>query len=370
MTNPLRSLKTRLLLSHLVVVASGVATILVAANMLAPAFIDRHVRQMENVAGPMMGHQMISDFRDGVLSGFDDAVLVAAAVSAVVAFAVAVLSSRRLLRPLEMIRHATRRLAAGSYSERVPEPTESELAALASDVNALARTLEETERRRLRLISEVSHELRTPLATIKGYTEGAIDGVFTADDELLTAVGREASRLERLATDLNELSRAEEGRLALRFEQGDLAELAAQIANHLRPQFRDQNVELVVEPSAPSLAEFDRDRMTQVLTNVIGNALTYTPSGGTVTLQTDTTNGMAEVTVSDTGRGLSREQLDAIFERFYRADRSAPGGTGIGLTIARNIVRRHGGDIHVRSEGPGAGSTFIISIPTRTTGNI
>lgn len=367
MTNPLKSLKTRLLLSHLTVVVSGVATILVAANALGPAFIDRHVRQMEGAVGSMMGHQMVSDVRAGVLSGFGDAVLVSAGVSVFVALAVAVASSRRLLRPVEGVRQATRHLAAGSYSERVPEPAEVELAALASDVNALAEILEDTERRRLRLISEVSHELRTPLATIKGYTEGAIDGVFPADVELLSAVSREASRLERLAADLGELSRSEEGQMDLRLEPGDLAELVTEVAEHLRPQFRDQNVELVIEQSLPAAAEFDSDRMTQVLTNVIGNALTYTPSGGIVTLRTGTTNHSAEVTVSDTGRGLSTEQLDAIFDRFYRADRSAPGGTGIGLTIARNIVRRHRGEIRAQSAGQGAGSTFTISLPSSKT---
>ncbi len=370
MTNPFNSLRTRLLLSHLAVVAAGVVTVLIAANWLAPTFVDSHVREMENMAGSMMGHQMISDFRDGVLSGLGQAVLLAAVVSGVVAVAVAVVSSRRLLRPLDAVRAATRRLAAGSYSERVPEPRESELAALATDVNALASALQQTERRRLRLISEVSHELRTPLATIKGYAEGLVDGVFPADEEVLTAVGREAARLERLAADLNELSRSEEGQIDLRLEPGDLATLAGEVAERLRPQFQDQGVDLVVEAVPPLPAEFDRDRMTQVFTNIIGNALTYTSPGGRVTIRGELTDREVRVAVIDTGRGVAPEQLSTVFERFYRVDRSAPGGTGIGLTIARDIARRHGGDLTASSPGLGAGATFTVAIPRSRPGQV
>ncbi len=363
MTKLFDSLRTRLLLSHLTVVVVGVLTVQVAASQLAPNLLERHLQAMGELSGSMMDPQLAIDFRQGVLSGFGQTLFLAALLSTGVAVVVAVISSVRVLRPLDEVRATTRRLAAGSYSERVSEPRESELAALAADVNSLAATLEKTEQRRLRLISEVSHELRTPLATIKGYMEALVDGVFPVDKEILTAVGREAARLERLATDLNELSRNEEGRDELRLGSVDIADLVHDVTARLKPQFDDQDVVLEVE-SAPSLpVRADRDRMTQVFTNIIGNALTYTKTGGRVTVRVEAADGEAQITVTDTGRGLEPNQFDAVFERFYRADRSVPGGSGIGLTIARSIVRRHGGDITVSSPGPDLGSTFVVTVP-------
>ena len=299
------------------------------------------------------------------MRGFSEALLIGAGVAAVVATVAALLAANRVLRPLERIRVAARRMAAGSYADRVPRPQEVELAGLADDVNALAAALDETETRRTRLISEVAHEMRTPLATIKGYVEGLVDGVFSAEDEVLSAIGRETGRIERLATDLSELSRSEEGRYDLRLEPLDLGEVVREAAERLRPQFDDQNVALEIVPSSALPVEVDRDRMMQVFTNVVGNALTYTAPGGTVTIRGDMRSQDAKVLVTDTGRGLEPDQLEAVFERFYRVDRSAPGGTGIGLTIARGIARRHGGEIEATSPGPGRGSTFTVVVPGR-----
>jgi len=213
------------------------------------------------------------------------------------------------------------------------------------------------------LISEVAHELRTPLATIKGYMEGLVDGVFPADTEIYAATAREAGRLERLANDLSELSRSDENRLALELQDLNLASVVIEVADRLRPQFDDGGVALVIT-SMPDLAvEADQDRMAQVFTNVVGNALTYTPSGGAVTVKGEVEDRGVKIAVTDTGKGLTSEQLDSVFERFFRVDRSVAGGTGIGLTIARNIVRMHGGDIRATSPGLGEGSTFTIGIP-------
>lgn len=365
MTKRMKSLRVRLLLSHLAVVGVGAGAVLLVANRLAPSFVDRHIHSMDSMAASMMTDQAITEFRRSALSGFDQTLLVAGAAAAVAAVVAASVAAARLLRPVSTIRAATRRLAAGSYSERVPPPELTELAALAEDVNTLASTLERTEERRTRLISEVAHELRTPLTTIEGYVEGLIDGVFPMDMEVLTAVGREVGRIERLATDLSELSRSEGGRLDLRLESIDLGDVVREAAERLRPQFDDQNVALEIVPSPPLPVEADRDRMTQVFTNLVGNALTYTPPGGTVTIRGEMAGGDARVIVTDTGRGLEPDLIEAVFERFFRVDRSAPGGTGIGLTIARGIARRHGGEIVATSPGPGRGSTFTVVVPGR-----
>lgn len=311
----------------------------------------------------MVDPRAMVDFEQGVLTGFAQALLVAAAVSTATALAVAFAVSGRLLRPIEAIGRATRRLAQGSYNERIPVPTEEELASLVEDVNSLAAALGRTEERRMQLIGEVAHELRTPLATITGYMEGLVDDVFDPSVEVFSAIGREAARLERLASDLDLLSRSDAAQLGLELEPIDLAEVAREVAERLRPQFEDNGVDLDVRPLPDLPTEGDRDRLTQVFTNIVGNALTYTDEGGTVSISGTTSDDLVSVSVTDTGRGLSPDQIGRVFERFYRADRSATGGTGVGLTIARNIVRQHAGDVEASSPGRGAGATFTVTLP-------
>ena len=352
-----------MILSYVAVVFVGMITVLVATSILAPAFLHDHIALMEQIADPEAGQAAIDDFEQGIFVGFGQALFISAILSTIAALIVGILASNRFLRPIDDIRRATRRLASGAYSERIEPPPEAELAALAQDVNALARTLEDTEQERLRLISEVTHELRTPLATIKGYMEGLVDGVFPATDEVFDATGREAARLERLAADLSELSRVTERAMDLRYEPLDVGGIATDVATRLEPQFAAKGVALRVADMPPLRALVDRDRMTQVYTNVIGNALSYTPEGGSVKITGTLTGSHVAVLVDDTGRGLSERQLDAVFDRFYRADRAAPGGAGVGLTIARSLVQAQRGTITVSSPGPDQGTTFTISLP-------
>lgn len=356
-----------MILSYVIVVFVGVVTVLLATTLLAPGFVDDHVAAMEQIADPGAERAAVSELRSEILMGFSQALFIAATISTLTALIVGILASNRLLRPIESIRLATRRLASGAYAERVELPPEAELAALATDVNALARTLEETEQRRMRLISEVAHELRTPLATIKGYMEGLVDGVFQPTDEIFLATGREAARLERLATDLSKLSRIqEETALDLRFELIDLGAVAIEVAESLRPRFDEKGVTLHIADLPTLRVRVDPDRMAQVFTNIIDNAVTYTPELGAVNITGYTNGGLAAISIADTGRGLESQQLDKVFDRFYRADRSTPGGTGIGLTIAHGIVRAHRGSIEVTSPGTGRGSTFTVVIPLAT----
>jgi histidine kinase len=284
-------------------------------------------------------------------------------VSTVAAMAVSAVVMRRILAPLQSVREATRRMASGSFDERVELPAEAELAALADDVNTLAMALDTTEERRVRLISEVAHELRTPLSTVEGYLEGLLDGVFEPSEEIFAASGREVKRLKRLADDLNQLSRTEENAYPLELTRIDLAALATDVTNHIQVQFDAKGVSVSIQTRGELIIDGDRDRLSQVLTNLLGNALIYTQPGGTVSVTTRSRGGEAFVDVSDTGRGLTVEERTEVFERFYRGDRNAPGGSGIGLTIARSIARRHRGDVTADSGGPGRGSVFTLSIP-------
>jgi histidine kinase len=363
MKQVLRSLRVRLLMVQLAVVAFGVLALLVTVQLLAPAFFESHLESMSQMMGGTLSSFMEEELRDAFESSFGQALAVSVAVSIIAAVALSTFASRRILAPLESVREAARRMAGGSYAERVLPPQEIELAMLAKDVNALAEALDTTEQRRMRLIGEVAHELRTPLSTIEGYLEGLLDGVFEPDEEISAAVGREVRRLRRLAQDLSALSQAEEAAHALVLERIDLGTVAAEAANRLRPQFEAQTVTLTIEEGPSLMVEGDADRLAQVFTNIIGNALAYTAEGGLVRVGSRRQHDSAIVEIADNGRGLTGEQCTAVFERFFRVDPKASAGTGIGLTIARSIVRRHGGEVTAASPGLTLGSVFRVRIP-------
>jgi signal transduction histidine kinase len=356
-----RSVRSRLAFSHLVVVAVGAVTVLAVGRVISPTAFDSH---MATMAMSGMTNMMANDLRQSFDEAVTQALVISVAVSVVVAILAAIVATRQVAAPIDRVRAASRRLADGHYNERVEIPAELELAALADDVNHLAATLEHTELERSRLLGEVSHELRHPIATLQGYLEGMLDGVLEPSPEILSAMAGEAARLGRLAADLNLVSRVEEGSLPLEPRPLAVAALVDGIVTRLGPQFEDEDVTLRVESGPPVSTMADPDRITQILTNVIGNALSYTPAGGSVTVGWTAQAGFVDITVRDTGRGITPEDLERVFERFYRADRSAPGGTGIGLTIARALSRLHGGDLTVASSGAGGGATFTVHLPT------
>ncbi len=369
-------LSARLLISYALVIAVGSAVAYVTIRLLAPTFFDNEWSMMGSgfhggmspfgsthggVPGPP------PDVRSAFISALTTALMFGTLASVVAAVGAAAFVTRRLARPLNAVRTATRHIAAGRYEAAVPVPREPELAGIASDVNTLAARLADTEARRTRLLGEVAHEMRTPLTALEGYVEGLIDGVFAAEPEVLGAASDELRRLRRLADDLSALSRAEERRLDLHFADTDLADLTRRAAERLAPQFSDGNVTLTVDGAEQLPVQADPDRITQVLTNIIGNALIATPAGESVTIETRAQAPLAQVVVTDTGVGLAETDLERVFERFYRApgQRHRSTGSGIGLTIARNIARAHGGDVAAASPGPGRGATFTLTLPLR-----
>ena len=304
------------------------------------------------------------EIEQAFLESLDRALLIGLLVSVVIAIMLAALVSSRIMRPIGRIRSGARRLAGGHYDERIPLPADTELSELAEDFNELAATLQETELRRMQLVSEVAHELRTPLTTIQGYMEGLIDGVVEPSDEVYASVADEAARLQRVAADLSVLSRIEEGAITFKFETVDLSMVAEKVANRLRQQYVDQGVALELQLDTLLAVSGDPDRLAQVFTNLIGNALGHTPTGGSVVVASREAENLARVTVTDTGHGISAGDLGRVFDRFYRAEQDPHStGTGIGLTIARSIVRSHGGDVSAHSDGPGRGATFMVEIP-------
>lgn len=358
-----RRLGTRLFVSFAAVAAAGAIVLLVTIRLLVPRLFDDRMGAGPGPGGSGRGPAA----HDALVASLDRALVVALLASLAAAAVIAVVVARRILRPIERVRAATRRLAAGHYGEKIDRPAEAELAALADDVNALAHSLAETEQRRAELVSDVAHELRTPLTTIRGYAEGMLDGVVPPDTDVLSAVLAEVDRLQRLAGDLSALSHADGGRLALAAVQVDLRDVAVTVVEAFRQQALGKNIDLRLT-GAGTTVHGDRDRLIQVLTNLMANALAYTPPHGAVTVDVARQGPSALVTVADTGVGLAAADLERVFERFYRVhgvDRP-PGGSGIGLAIARAIARAHGGDLAAASPGPGRGTTFTLRLPAVT----
>ncbi len=363
-----RSIAAKLLLSYLLVVAVGALTVILAVLLGGPAFFDRAVRDMPGITGmaglsPATRAELTAALADALFR----AVAVASAAATATALLTAVVVSRRITAPIRDIARASARLAAGRYGERVGAGGGDELGALAASFNALATALEETERQRLALLADVAHELRTPLATIQGYMEGLLDEVVVPAPALWAQLHGEAGRLRRLVDDLQELSRAESREIPLHPVPLEARQLLERAAARMAPQFAAADVTLALDvaPAVPA-ALAAPDRTLQVLVNLLGNALRYTPAGGTVTLGAAAGERRVALRVTDTGSGIAPEHLPHLFERFYRADRSrsrASGGSGIGLTIARALIEAQGGTIRIESPGPGRGATVTITLP-------
>jgi two-component system, OmpR family, sensor histidine kinase BaeS len=271
----------------------------------------------------------------------------------------------RMAGPVEDVMAALGRAADGDFSARVPERGSAEGRTLARAFNAMAGRVEQEDERRRALFTDVSHELRTPLAVLQGTLEGMLDGVYPRDDEHLTRGLEEAQALTRLVEDLRTLATAESAALRLSKTPTDLGALAADVVASFNGEARAADVTLAVDvvPGPAPAAEIDPDRIRQVLTNLVGNALRYTPAGGTVTVRCeDAGDGRVAVTVEDTGRGIAPEDLPHVFDRFYKSKESR--GTGLGLAIAKSLVQAHGGEISAQSE-PGRGTAIRFVLPRR-----
>ncbi|MFA5552648.1 MAG: HAMP domain-containing sensor histidine kinase [Trueperaceae bacterium] len=369
MTRPPRSsLYWRLLPSYLLVVVVALGTMFLAGEALAPYFLQRHVdAMMESLHAH--GDQALDAMADDLAAGFRRALtqslLWALVVSGGAATLVGLYVTRRVVRPLRALTRASRRIAGGRYSQRLTRGAPGEIGELAAAFNVMAATLEKSEERRVQLMADVAHEFRTPLSNLRGYLEGLEDGVF-APEELAAPARRQLQRLERLADDLSLLSRVETGQVDLHPEAVAVTALLEAVAEAFRPRFEAKGVALVVE-AAPVRVWADAERGGQVLTNLVANALRFTPAGGRVTLAArGAGEGRVRFEVSDTGAGIPAGQLALVFNRFYRGDQARAqqegGGSGIGLTLAKQLVERQGGDIGVSSR-VGRGSTFWFTLP-------
>ena len=358
-----RSIRFRLLLSFLIVIAATLGTVGAAVLLVGPGYF---AEAMGHLPGDAMGQAMDeatrAAFAEAMRQALIGATLIAVVTATVVSFAVAA----RIANPIASLAAAAQRIARGHYAERVSADATDEIGELAESFNEMAGSLEATERRRMQLVGDVAHELRTPLATLDGYLEGLEDGVILANDETWHLLRGETARLTRIVNDLSDLWRAEAREVPLRPGPVDASAVCREVIAPFMPLLAPRSVRLELIADQPWMVVADRDRLAQVVSNYLSNAVRHAPEGSRITVFADLVDGRVTISVRDEGAGLSADQLEAVFERFYRVDPSrsrALGGSGIGLAIARALAQAMGGRAWAESAGPGQGATFRVELP-------
>ncbi len=274
--------------------------------------------------------------------------------------------TRRILAPVADLRGAVQRVGAGDLSQRVEVTDEGEIGELAAAFNTMEGELQRANQVQRQMIADIAHELRTPLSNIRGYIEAVRDRVIEPDEETVATLDAEALLLSRLVDDLQEISMVEAGQMKLDIQPEDITELLSHTTDAMRTMASAHLITLELRThDSLSLVAIDYHRISQVLRNLLDNAIAHTREGGHITVEAVPRSGYVEVSISDDGAGIAEHDLPYLFDRFYRADRSrtrATGGRGLGLTISKGLVEAHGGTISVTST-PGAGSRFCFTVP-------
>ena len=299
------------------------------------------------------------------LGRVNQAIVFGALGATIIALVLGILLARAISRPVKELTEATQRVSRGDLGHQVPVRTEDELGQLAASFNQMSTDLATSNQLRRQMTADVAHELRTPLSVILGYTEALADGKLQGKSGIYDAMYGEAQLLSHLVDDLRTLSLADAGELTLnRAPLPPLECLERTAASHAALAAQHNiHIDVDASPDLP-LINVDRERIAQVLGNLVANALRYTPEGGSVTLSASAANGDVLMQVSDTGPGIEPDHLPFIFKRFYRADESRPanGESGLGLAIARSLVEAHGGTIRAEN-GVNGGAVFTVSLP-------
>jgi two-component system sensor histidine kinase BaeS len=293
--------------------------------------------------------------------------LYGALIGAVIALLLGILLSRTLTRPIRELTQATHAVSEGDLSQQVPVRSNDELGELAQAFNKMSNELSRSINARKQMTADIAHELRTPLSLIIGHAEAVHDGVLPPTRENFEIIREEATRLEHLVNDLRILSLADAGELSVNPQTIEPQRLLQDVASTYQYQAQRKNVRLELDIASPlPTIEVDPGRMTQVLTNILDNALRHTPEGGRIVLSVREADGQVELAIQDSGPGLKAEDLERIFDRFYRTDasRQRDGGSGLGLAIAKSIVQAHGGSISAESEA-GKGLKVIVRLPKK-----
>jgi two-component system, OmpR family, sensor histidine kinase BaeS len=282
-----------------------------------------------------------------------------------IALMLGLLMAEGLSRPISRVISAAEGISRGNYKDRVKGKSDiAELNKLVTTINGLAEALENQELLRKRITGDVAHELRTPLATLQSHMEAIIDGIWEPTIDRIKSCHEEAVRINRLVGDLEKLAQYENDNLILHKDMFNISDVVNSILLNFGKEYMDKNIEVTFNRKE-QLVYADRDKISQVIVNLVSNSLKYTPKGGKVDFSIGQDKGNVILSVRDTGVGIAEEDLPHIFERFYRADKSRnrmTGGAGIGLTITKSIVEAHGGSIIVES-APGMGTEFRVCLP-------
>ncbi len=346
-----------LLINIFPVIAITILVVWLAIDKLAASYFMALMSKYD--VSPTDIHQMF-------ITSVHHYLLWAAALALVLAFILSYLLTRRVLRPLSQMTSITRQVAAGNYSTRVDVVTEDEVGELGNAFNRMADSLEQIESLRKKMVVDVAHDLRTPLTNLRGYLEALTDGVIPPSQETFRMLQDEILHLVHLVENLQQLARADVARAYLSKKPFDLHEAVDQMLALFQPNFQAKEIVLKRSYAAeiPS-ANADREKLLQVLRNLIENGVKFTPSGGTIRISTEVVSGGLMVTVANSGEVISPEDLPYIFERFYKADRSRSverSGAGIGLSIVKELVEAHGGEVGAESSDGETRIWFILPL--------
>jgi signal transduction histidine kinase len=356
-------LQSRLFISHLLVMLVGLLSFLVISSAVSHHLFSGHLEELES-AGLILRSTRLALF-EGFKRTWQGSTLLAICVGSFVAAGLSYWVAQRITKPLTQMERIARQFAAGNFDELVPVSEIPELDRLGRSFNRMAASLENVEIRRRELIGELTHELRTPLTVVRGYLEEFSHQRMDPTPETYELLVRETRRLERLVNDLQELSKAEAGHLHLHLTALNVPSLLAELKQRFSLQFLEDGPELIVDcPSTLPPVLGDRDRLEQILVNLIGNAIQHT-SHGSITLKAWKEHHYVHIAVIDTGCGIAPHDIPHLFEHFWRSQgdrQSRRQGTGIGLAITKRLVELQGGQIEVSSQLH-QGSTFRFFLP-------
>ena len=356
-------IRTRLLVANAVVVLASIATVSLVAALVGPPMFQRLMN-----AAVQPGSRGDHPYQRAFEKATAVSVGIALAVSAVAALALSWYLSRRMYRSTTELADAATSLADGHYDVRVSSAgLGREFDEIATAFNTMAQRLGRVEHSRRQMLADLAHEIRTPVAILEAYLEALEDGVKALDADAIGVLRDQSRRLTRFSIDVARLSDAEHHPGTIDASWLSLPELVGTAVSAAEPRYRAKDVRLTVAvPADLPMLQADSVRLGQVLSNLLDNALRHTPEGGAVVVGARATEDEVVLAVSDTGDGIPAEHLGQLFDRFYRVDAARDrehGGAGIGLAIAKALVEGHGGTIAAESAGPGAGSTFTVSLP-------
>lgn len=299
-------------------------------------------------------------------SAFQRSLVIAGAAAGLAGLLIVTIFTREALAPIRGLTAAAGKLGTGDLSQRVPESGSDDIGDLARTFNTMASDLELAGQQRKQLTADVAHELRTPLTNIQGYLEAIKDGLVDPDEETIDTLHDQTTHLATLIEDLRILAVADAGALTLQKTHGSPVTIIADVVTTFSQRARDREIELSVSSNETTLTmDYDETRLRQIITNLVENALTNTPNNGTINIDIQDNAQDLKISITDSGVGISKENLPRIFDQFYRVDgsrSSITGGAGLGLTIVKKLTEAHDGSIDVSSE-LGQGTTFTVSLP-------